>query len=75
MTAGTCFIMAFMEYFFKYVVWDTPNANIILTGYIIPSYLAAVVFSPAVYFLVRFMSVKLRGKESSEMADIVEIEN
>ena len=75
LTALTCLIMAFMEYFFKYVVWDTPNSNIILRDFIIPSYFSAILFSPGVFFLIKFVSMKLRGKESGELTDIIEIDS
>lgn len=66
----TCIIMAFMEFFFKYFIWDEPNSDLVLIMYIIPSYLAAIVLSPAVYFLTRLISVKFSEKESGQHLEL-----
>ncbi|MDR2558025.1 MAG: plasminogen receptor (KT) [Oscillospiraceae bacterium] len=66
----TCIIMAFMEYFFKYFIWGEPNSNVVLILYIIPSYLSAVVLSPAVYFLIRAIFVKLSEKENGQLFEL-----
>ncbi|MCL2108471.1 MAG: hypothetical protein FWH20_03885 [Oscillospiraceae bacterium] len=63
MSAVACLLMAFMDYFFRYAIWDNPDAKVILTGYIIPSYLWAFLLSPPVYFLVKTISVKFREGE------------
>jgi len=70
LVTATCIIMAFMEYFFKYIIWDEPNSGVILIMYIIPSYLAAIVLSPAVYFLIRAISLKFSEKESAQLLEI-----
>ncbi|MDR2532415.1 MAG: hypothetical protein LBC82_06195 [Oscillospiraceae bacterium] len=75
MVTGTCLIMAFMEYFFNHLIWDKPNSDIILLMYIIPSYLSAILFSPAVYFLVRVVSVKFRDKENGQLPEIGDSDN
>jgi len=75
MVTATCIIMAFMEYFFKYVIWDTPNSEIILMRYIIPSYLSAIILSPAVYFLTRVISAKFSEKDSGQFLELEVPEN
>ncbi|MCL2637013.1 MAG: hypothetical protein FWD48_01455 [Oscillospiraceae bacterium] len=60
----TCIIMAFMEFFFKYLIWDEPNSGIVLVIYIIPSYLSAIILSPAVFLLTRVIFVRLSEKEN-----------
>lgn len=75
MTALTCLLMAYMDYFFNYVIWDLPNSGIILRGYIIPSYLSAFLLSPPVYFLVRAVSVKFRDSEYSRAAGPLEADD
>ena len=65
MTALTCSLMAFMDYYFNYVIWDLPGSNIILAGYIVPSYLAAFLLAAPVYFLVRIISGRFRENEYS----------
>lgn len=57
-SALTCLIMAFMDYFFNYFIWDTQNSIIVLTNYILPSYILAIVFSPVVYFLTKAVDGK-----------------
>jgi len=75
MVAVTCFIMAFMEYFFNHLIWDEPNSDIILTRYIIPSYSTAVLLSPAVYFIIRAISSRFREQEKERFPEIEESEN
>jgi rod shape-determining protein MreD len=62
----SCIIMAFMEYFFKHLIWDQPNSEVVLILYIIPSYFSAIVLSPAVYFLVKATSERFREKEKEQ---------
>lgn len=64
----TCFIMAFMDYFFNYFIWDIQDSIIILTDYILPSYIMAVVFAPAVYFLTKAVN----NKFNETVAPIIE---
>lgn len=66
----TCIIMAFMEYFFKYFIWNEANSAIVLVIYIIPSYLAAIILSPGVYFLTRAISLKFSQKESGQLSEL-----
>ena len=75
MAAATCLIMAFMEYFFKYFIWDFPNSGIILKNYIIPSYIWAVLFSPAVYFLVKAVYIRFGDGEPERYNEIEERES
>lgn len=70
MVTVTCIVMAFMEYFFKYAIWGEPNSDIILIMYIIPSYVSAIVLSPAVYLLVRSVSRRFSEKDSEQYLDI-----
>jgi rod shape-determining protein MreD len=72
MSSAVCLIMAFMEYFFVYVIWDTPNSGIILRSLVIPSYVSAVVLSPGVYFLVRLVSLRFREKETGQFTGLDE---
>jgi len=72
LVALTCLIMAFMDYFFKYVIWNRPNSDIMLKVYIIPSYFSAVLLSPVIYFLVKAVSVRFGEKDTGEFTDIAE---
>lgn len=58
MSTVLCFILAFMEYIFKYFIWQVPGSAYILTGYIIPSYASAAVFSPVVYALAGLVNAR-----------------
>jgi hypothetical protein len=70
MVTVTCIIMAFMEFFFKYFIWDEPNSDIVLVVYIIPSYLAAIILSPAVYYLTRLISSRFSEKDNPQHLEI-----
>lgn len=72
LSAAACLIMGFMDYLFNYVIWDTPNASLVLTGYVLPAYASAAVLSPLLYYLVKLISTRLREKETRELGDIVE---
>jgi hypothetical protein len=72
MSAVTCLLMLFMEYFFEYVIWDTPNSGIMFRGYLLPSYLSAIALSPGVYFFVRMISKRFGEKETGHFTGIDE---
>ncbi|MCL2693863.1 MAG: hypothetical protein FWE60_02015 [Oscillospiraceae bacterium] len=72
MTASACLIMAFMEYFFKYLIWDEPNSGIILRMYIIPSYIWAIMLSPPVYFLVRVTARRFKAQETGQLTGSID---
>jgi hypothetical protein len=75
MVTVTCLIMAFMEYFFKHLIWDVPNSDVVLIMYIIPSYLSAVILSPAVYFLVKSVFSRFGDKERGQFSEIEDSDN
>ncbi len=56
-----------MDYLFNVFLWNVPKGEVILTSVIIPTSVATVVVSPAVYYLVRFVEKRL----GSEDMDIV----
>lgn len=60
--------MAFMDYFFNYFIWDIQNSMIIMTGYILPSYIMAIIFAPVVYLLVKTVN----GKFNESSAPFIE---
>ncbi|MCL1824157.1 MAG: hypothetical protein FWG44_08145, partial [Oscillospiraceae bacterium] len=72
MCTVTCLIMAFMEYFFKYIIWEHPHSDIYLRMYILPSYFSAILLSPAVYFLVKRVSLRFRDKETGQFAGMLD---
>jgi hypothetical protein len=55
---GVCTIMAVTDYFFRYVIWRAEGAEYVLTDFIIPAYLTAVIMSPLMYFAVKGISNK-----------------
>jgi hypothetical protein len=57
-SAAVCTIMAAVDYFFNFVIWNVPGRGYILSDFIIPAHLAAVMFSPLVYLAVRTISRK-----------------
>lgn len=56
-----------MDYLFNVVIWNVPKGEVILLVSIIPTAIATLVLSPAVYYLVRFIENRL----TSENTDIV----
>lgn len=68
-TSVTCAIMCAMDYFFNYLIWSRSNGNIAFFKYILPSYISAIILSPALYFLVKLIAVKLGKKEVFELND------
>ncbi len=49
-----------MDYLFNVVIWNIPKGEVILLVSIIPTAIATIVLSPAVYYLVRFIESRLR---------------
>lgn len=70
--AITCLIIGFMDYLFNYMIWDKPNSDIILIGFILPSMISTVILSPLVYFLVKLIAKKFGQKENRELNEAVE---
>ncbi|MCL2755131.1 MAG: hypothetical protein FWD35_05395 [Oscillospiraceae bacterium] len=64
LNALMCAVMAAADYFFNYALWDTAGHNFILTDFIIPAYLATIVFSPLLYLAVRGISRRFTLRES-----------
>ena len=64
--AVVCAIMAASDYFFRYALWNMDNAHYVLTGFIIPSHLSAVVLSPLIYLSVKFISEKISQSNKSQ---------
>jgi cell shape-determining protein MreD len=56
LSTAVCTILAAADYFFGYVIWSVPNAHYVLSDFIIPAHLSAVILSPAVYFGVKGIS-------------------
>ena len=61
--AVVCALMAFADYFFRYVLWNVNNAHFILWEYILPVHLSAVAFSPLLFLAVRKISHSLSPYE------------
>ena len=72
LSAVSCAIIGFMDYLFNYMIWDKPNSEIVLTGFILPSMISTVILSPAVYFLVKLIAGKFGEKENRELNEAVE---
>jgi len=66
--AAICTIMAFADYFFRYLLWGTDNSVIILTDFILPSHLSAILLSPLVYFAVKIITIKLSPTEQVRLS-------
>jgi len=58
LNAVVCAFMALTDYFFRYFLWSRDTNAFILTRFTIPSHLSAIILSPLVYFIVRFISRK-----------------
>ena len=56
---AVCSLMAVSDYFFRYILWNVSNARLVLTGFIIPAHLSAVIISPLIYLGVKYISKKL----------------
>jgi cell shape-determining protein MreD len=68
MTAGTCLIVGFMDYVFSYLLWDSAGAPIILTNFILPSYIAALVLAPPIFLIVKAIHTRFgTGAERDEI--------
>lgn len=70
----TCVIMGFMEYFFKYFIWDIQSSYIMLFNYILPSYGFTILLSPLVYFPVKFIFHKFKEKETRGVEESANID-
>lgn len=55
MTAVVCLIVGFMDYVFSYLLWDAEGAPILLTHFILPSYISAAVLAPPIFLLVKLI--------------------
>jgi hypothetical protein len=69
-TAAVSAVMAATDYFFNYVIWNTRGAHYILTDFIIPAHLFAVILSPAVYFAVKGISHKFSLRERVQLSSM-----
>jgi len=65
LNAIMCVVMAAADYFFNYALWDVAGHMYVLTDFVIPAYLSTILFSPALYFAVKFLSAKLSPHEHS----------
>jgi hypothetical protein len=63
LNALMCVFMAVTDYFFRYILFNAENAHIVLTRFIIPEHVSAVVLSPLIYFGVKTLSLKLAPRE------------
>ncbi|MCL1881222.1 MAG: hypothetical protein FWF76_03500 [Oscillospiraceae bacterium] len=70
LTTATCVVVATMDYFFNFVVWGVPNSHFILTDFIIPSHLSAIVLSPLMYFAVKKISNKFSLHEKIRLSSM-----
>ena len=61
------FIEFSMDYLFNVVIWNVPKGEVILLVSIIPTAIATLVLSPAVYYLVRLIESRLR----TENGDVI----
>jgi len=68
LNAAVCTLMAFANYFFRYLLWGTDNSGIVLTEIIIPAHLSAVVLSPLIYFTVKLISIKVSPNEAVKLS-------
>lgn len=64
--AVAIFIEYSMDYLFNILIWNVPKGDVILKASIIPTAIATMIVSPAVYYLVRLIENKL-GSDSSDI--------
>jgi cell shape-determining protein MreD len=68
MTAAVCLIVGFMDYVFSYLLWDAAGAPIILTHFILPSYIAAWLLAPPIFLLIKAIHTRFgTGVERDEI--------
>lgn len=70
-TLVSCAFVGFMDFVFVHYVWERQNAIVSLTGRIIPSLAGAVIFAPVVYFLTKFIYIKLGLNTKKRLNDII----
>lgn len=71
-TVITTLFSFFMFYLFNYVIWDVSSREIVLSGVLLPSFIATVVTAPLMYFLSRLIWRKLTLDDSSDLIEAVE---
>jgi hypothetical protein len=67
LNAAVCFLMTLADYFFNYILWGTENSGLVLVRFIIPAHLSAVILSPLVYFVVKWISAKFSHEEDVKL--------
>ena len=68
LNAAVCILMAVSDYFFRYILFSADGSALVLTKFIIPSHLSAVVFSPLVYFAVKLIWFKVSPNEKVKLS-------
>lgn len=68
---NTCvlIIVELMELLFKHIIWRNPDIDILIINYMLPAVVSAIILSPALYFLLKFVNKKL-GLDTTD-SDIV----
>ena len=69
LNAGTCVIMALLDFVFLHWVWEGTQSAISFRKLILPAYGGAIFWSIPVYALVTLIVRKLRPKEQQRLAD------
>ena len=71
-TVITTLFSFFMFYLFNYMIWDISNREIVISGVLLPSFIATAVTAPLMYFLSRLIWRKLTLDDSSDLIEAVE---
>ena len=69
LNAGTCVIMALLDFVFLHWVWEGTQSAISFRKLILPAYGGAIFWSIPVYALVTLIVRKLRPKEQQRLAE------
>ena len=71
-TVITTLISFSMYFLFNYVIWNVSSREIVITGVLIPSFIATVITAPLMYLLSRLIWRKLTLDDSSDLMEAVE---
>ena len=71
-TVITTLVSFSMYFLFNYVIWNVSSREIVITGVLLPSFIATVVTAPLMYLLSRLIWRKLTLDDSSDLMEAVE---
>lgn len=67
MNAAAAVVMGFMDMIFVHWVWERSQSIVSFKNVILPAYGGAIIFSVPVFWLVRFISVRMRPAERQRL--------